>query len=125
MRISDWSSDVCSSDLGGFFEFDDQLLRNAGKIADIPGIIVHGRYDVVCPIQNAWDLHKAWPKAELAIYAASGHSAFAPANVDALVRATDGFARLTLAAVGTTTVARLRCSAERPGPPPHPPPPTH
>src|SRR3546814_1307552 len=72
---------------GGFFEFDDQLLRNAGKIADIPGIIVHGRYDVVCPIQSAWDLHKAWPKAELAISAASGHSAFEPENVDALVRA--------------------------------------
>src|SRR3546814_7562186 len=76
---------------GGFFEVDDQLLRDVGKIADIPGIIVHGRYDVVCPVQNAWDLHKAWPKAELAISPASGHSAFEPENVDALVRATDGF----------------------------------
>ncbi|HVI60316.1 MAG TPA: prolyl aminopeptidase [Luteimonas sp.] len=77
---------------GGFFEADDQLLRDAPKIADIPGIIVHGRYDVVCPVQNAWDLHKAWPKAELAISPASGHSAFEPENVDALVRATDAFA---------------------------------
>ncbi|MEP6633528.1 MAG: prolyl aminopeptidase, partial [Luteimonas sp.] len=60
---------------GGFFEVEDQLLRDANRIADIPGVIVHGRYDVVCPIQNAWDLHKAWPKADLMISPASGHSA--------------------------------------------------
>jgi len=77
---------------GGFFEADDQLLRDAHKIADIPGVIVHGRYDVVCPIQNAWELHKAWPKSELMVSAASGHSAFEAENVDALVRATDRFA---------------------------------
>ena len=57
----------------GFFEVDDQLLRDAYRIAGIPGIIVHGRYDVVCPVQNAWDLHQAWPKAELVITPASGH----------------------------------------------------
>jgi proline iminopeptidase len=77
---------------GGFFEVEDQLLRDAHRIADIPGMIVHGRYDVVCPIQNAWDLHKAWPKAQLHISPASGHSAYEPENVDALVRATDRFA---------------------------------
>jgi proline iminopeptidase len=76
---------------GGFFEVEDQLLRDAHRIANIPGVIVHGRYDVVCPIQNAWDLHKAWPKAKLEITPASGHSAFEAENVDALVRATDGF----------------------------------
>lgn len=76
----------------GFFEVDDQLLRDAHRIADIPGVIVHGRYDVVCPVVNAWDLHKAWPKAELMISPASGHSAFEAENVDALVRATDRFA---------------------------------
>jgi len=76
---------------GGFLEVEDQLLRDAHKIADIPGVIVHGRYDVVCPIQNAWELHKAWPKAELMISPTSGHSAFEAENVDALVRATDGF----------------------------------
>lgn len=76
----------------GFFEVDDQLLRDAGNIADIPGVIVHGRYDVVCPVQNATDLHRAWPKAELVITPASGHSAFEAENVDALVRATDSFA---------------------------------
>ena len=77
---------------GGFLEVDDQLLRDVEAIADIPGVIVHGRYDVVCPVQNAWDLHKAWPKAKLEISPASGHSAFEAENVDALVRATDGFA---------------------------------
>lgn len=77
---------------GGFFEVEDQLLRDAHRIADIPGVIVHGRYDVVCPIQNAFDLHKAWPKSELFVSAASGHSGFEAENVDALVTATDKFA---------------------------------
>ena len=76
----------------GFFECDDQLLRDMPRIAHIPGVIVHGRYDVVCPVQNAWDLHQAWPNAELMISPASGHSAFEPENIDALVRATDRFA---------------------------------
>lgn len=77
---------------GGFFEVEDQLLRDAERIADIPGVIVHGRYDVVCPLQNAWDLNEVWPKAELVITPTSGHSAFEAENVDALVQATDGFA---------------------------------
>jgi proline iminopeptidase len=77
---------------GGFFDEENQLLRDVARIADIPGVIVHGRYDVVCPIQSAWELHKAWPKAELMISPTSGHSAFEPENVDALVRATDSFA---------------------------------
>lgn len=77
---------------GGFFETENQLLRDAHRIADIPGVIVQGRYDVVCPAQSAWELHKAWPKAELVITPASGHSAFEPENIDALVRATDRFA---------------------------------
>ncbi|VXB92232.1 Proline iminopeptidase [Luteimonas sp. 9C] len=76
----------------GFFEVDDQLLRDAYRMVDIPGVIVHGRYDVVCPVQNAFDLHQVWPKAELVVTPASGHSAFEAENVDALVRATDRFA---------------------------------
>ena len=76
----------------GFFDADDQLLRDVGRIADIPGVIVHGRYDVVCPVANAWDLHKAWPKAELVISPTAGHSAFEAENIDALIRATDKFA---------------------------------
>lgn len=77
---------------GGFFEHDDQLLRDAHKIADIPGVIVHGRYDVVCPIQSAFDLHAAWPKSELVVSPGSGHSAFEAENASALVEATDRFA---------------------------------
>jgi proline iminopeptidase len=77
---------------GGFFESEDQLLRDAGRIRHIPGVIVHGRYDVVCPLQNAWDLHRVWPEAELVVTPTSGHSAFEAENTDALVRATDRFA---------------------------------
>lgn len=72
---------------------DNQILRDAGRLADIPGIIVQGRYDVVCPMQSAWDLQRAWPTAELQIIPDAGHSAFEPGIVDALVRATDSMAR--------------------------------
>jgi proline iminopeptidase len=75
----------------GFFEVDDQLLRDADKIRHIPGVIVHGRYDVVCPVQNATDLHAVWPEAKLVISPASGHSAFEAENTAALVEATDLF----------------------------------
>lgn len=76
---------------GGFFEVQDQLLRDASRLADIPGTIVHGRYDVVCPLANAWDLHRAWPQARLRICPTSGHSAFEPEIASALVEATDGY----------------------------------
>jgi proline iminopeptidase len=76
---------------GGFFECDDQILRDIEAIRDIPAVIVHGRYDVVCPLDNAWDLHRAWPEAELQINADAGHSAFEPANRHALLEATDRF----------------------------------
>ena len=76
---------------GGFFEADDQLLRNASRLKDIPAVIVQGRYDVVCPARSAWDLHRAWPEADLRIVADAGHSAFEPGITDELVRATDRF----------------------------------
>jgi proline iminopeptidase len=76
---------------GGFFDVEDQLLRDAHRLAGIPGAIVHGRYDVVCPIQNAWELHKAWPGSRLAISPSAGHSAYEPENASALVEATDSF----------------------------------
>src|SRR5207342_3143440 len=76
---------------GGFFDADDQLLRDAHRIAGIPGVIVHGRYDVVCPVQNAWELHRAWPASKLVISPNSGHSAYEPENAAALVEATDSF----------------------------------
>lgn len=76
---------------GGFFEHDDQLLRDAHRIRHIPGTIVHGRYDVVCPVQNAWDLKKAWPEAQLHIAPTSGHSAFEPEIASLLVDATNAY----------------------------------
>ena len=50
-----------------------QLLRDAGKLKDIPGVIVHGRYDMPCPLKYAWQLAKAWPKADFHIIEAAGH----------------------------------------------------
>jgi proline iminopeptidase len=76
---------------GGFFDVEDQLLRDAHRLRGIPGVIVHGRYDVVCPIQNAWDLQRAWPDSKLVVSPTAGHSAFEPENASALVEATDGF----------------------------------
>lgn len=76
---------------GGFFEYDDQLLRNAYRLKDIPAVIVQGRYDVVCPARSAWDLHRAWPQADLRIVADAGHSAFEPGIAHELIEATDRF----------------------------------
>jgi len=70
----------------------DQLLRDAGRLRGIPGVIVHGRYDVICPLDNAWALHRAWPEAELRIVTPAGHAASEPGIVDALVTATQSFA---------------------------------
>lgn len=76
---------------GGFFEHDDQLLRNVERIRHIPAVIVQGRYDVVCPLRSAWDLHRAWPEADLRIVQDAGHSAFEPGNTHELLEATDRF----------------------------------
>lgn len=76
----------------GFLETDDQLLRDAGRIRRIPGVIVQGRYDVVCPMESAWALHRAWPEADLVITPDSGHSAFDAPNARTLIAATDRFA---------------------------------
>ena len=75
----------------GFFERDDQLLKNIDRIRHIPGVIVQGRYDVVCPMQSAWDLHQAWPEAEFIVSPDSGHSAYEPSNQHHLITATDRF----------------------------------
>jgi proline iminopeptidase len=76
---------------GGFFECDDQLLRDAYKLKNIPAVIVQGRYDVVCPMRSAWDLHRAWPEADLRIVPDAGHSAFEAGNTHELIEATDRF----------------------------------
>ncbi len=72
----------------GCFLEEDQILRNAHRLHGIPGTIVHGRYDVICPAENAWALHSAWPDADLRLVAEAGHAASEPGNIDALVRAT-------------------------------------
>ncbi|CAF0790012.1 unnamed protein product [Adineta steineri] len=76
---------------GAFMNDDEQLLKNADKIKDIPGVIVQGRYDVVCPARSAWDLHKVWPKGELHFVDAAGHSRKEPGIIHQLVIATDKF----------------------------------
>ena len=78
---------------GGFFEHDDLLLRNVDRIRKIPTVIVQGRYDVVCPLRSAWDLHRAWPEADLHIVQDAGHSAFEPGITHELLEATDRFGR--------------------------------
>jgi proline iminopeptidase len=74
---------------GGFMETDDQLLRDVARIRPIPAVIVQGRYDVVCPLERAWDLHRVWPEADLRIVPDAGHSAMEPGNLHELVSATD------------------------------------
>jgi len=77
---------------GGFFEREEQLLENVHRIRHLPGVIVHGRYDVCTPLRSAWDLHRAWPEAELRIVADAGHASSEPGILHELVSATDRFA---------------------------------
>lgn len=69
-----------------FFE-DNQLLNNADRLKDIPGYIIHGRYDMICPIKQAFDLHKAWPNSELFIVQGAGHAAGEAGISAALIKA--------------------------------------
>lgn len=71
----------------------NQLLRDAGRLAGIPGYIVHGRYDVICPVDQAYALHRAWPQAQLRVVPDAGHAASEPGIAEALVEATDALAR--------------------------------
>jgi proline iminopeptidase len=78
----------------GFFETEDQLLRNCDRIRHLPTVIVRGRYDVVCPMVSAWELHKALPEAEFIVVADAGHSMTEPGIRSALIAASDRFADL-------------------------------
>jgi len=78
----------------GFFPKDGWLLEQAQeKLKDIPGRIVHGRYDVVTPLSSAWALSKVWPSARLDVVSNAGHSSLEPGIVDKLIRATREFGR--------------------------------
>jgi proline iminopeptidase len=78
----------------GFFDSDNQIIARAGLLRDIPGVIIHGRYDLCTPVTIAWDLHRVWPEAELNIVADSGHAMTEPGIVEALMAATEKFKNL-------------------------------
>ncbi|MFT0533593.1 prolyl aminopeptidase [Castellaniella hirudinis] len=75
----------------GFME-EGQLLRDAHKLADIPGVIVQGRYDACTPARSAWDLHRAWPQADFHMIPDAGHAFDEPGILKQLLAATDRFA---------------------------------
>ena len=74
-----------------FFKTNNFLLEQAHKLKNIPGVIVHGRYDIVCPVKSAFDLHKVWPEAELHVIPDAGHAVDEPGILTALINATDRF----------------------------------
>ena len=75
----------------GFFESDGWILNNIHKIKNIPNVIIQGRYDVVCPMKSAWDLHKKWKKSNLIIIDAAGHSMLEKDIQNKLIEYTDRF----------------------------------
>jgi proline iminopeptidase len=77
----------------GFME-DDQLIRNVGRIRHLPAVIVQGRYDMVCPLVSADDLHHAWPEAEYTVVPDAGHSALEPSIRSRLIDAMERFKTL-------------------------------
>ena len=75
----------------GFFEKETQLLDDVDRIRHVPAVIVQGRYDVVCPMESAWALHRAWPEANFVVVPDAGHSALEAGTLHELVSATDRF----------------------------------
>lgn len=76
----------------GWFE-DGQLIRNAHRLKDIPGVIIQGRYDIATPAKTAWELHRAWPEAKFIMVPDAGHAVSEPGITHHLIEATDAFAR--------------------------------
>jgi len=101
----------------GFLESEDQLLRGVRRIRHIPAVIVQGRYDVVCPMMTAWDLHRAWPEADFRLVPDAGHSALEPGITHELVSATDRFARPAATRGGAAPGRRGRAPSRRAGSP--------
>jgi proline iminopeptidase len=77
----------------GFFDRDDQLLANAHKLHGIPGVIAHGRYDVVTPIRTAFELKAAWPEVDLRVVGDAGHAMTEPGIAHEIIEAAERFAR--------------------------------
>lgn len=80
--------------INNIFLSHNQILRDTYRLAEIPGIIVHGRYDVVCPIENAFELNRAWPISQLRIIPDCGHAAGEPGITNALIKSTMEIASL-------------------------------
>jgi len=79
---------------GTFFETDNHLLETVHRVRHIPGVIIHGRYDLVCPMRSAWDLHRAWPEADFSIVPNAGHAGLEPGIRTRLIQATEDFKRI-------------------------------
>jgi proline iminopeptidase len=79
----------------GFLDNEDQLIKSSSidKIRHIPAKIIQGRYDMICPVETAWELSKNWQEAELIIAPSSGHSAFEKEITHYLISATNEFSR--------------------------------
>ncbi|MEC7822268.1 MAG: prolyl aminopeptidase [Candidatus Neomarinimicrobiota bacterium] len=77
-----------------WFNSDNHLIENVDKIRHIPGVIIHGRYDIICPVIQAWDLHQAWPEADLHIIPDAGHSIFEEGIKNKILEYTDKFSNL-------------------------------
>lgn len=77
----------------GWFE-EGQLIRNAHRLKDIPGVIIQGRYDIATPAKTAWELHKAWPEAKFIMVPDAGHAVSEPGITHHLIEATDAFAEI-------------------------------
>ncbi|MFY1706991.1 prolyl aminopeptidase [Tritonibacter scottomollicae] len=77
---------------GGFLHMDGQILANMGRIAHIPGVIVQGRYDMICPPQSAYDIHKKWPNSDLIMVRNAGHALSEPGISAELVKTMDQLA---------------------------------
>lgn len=75
----------------GFLTSENQLLDGVERLRAIPAVIVQGRYDVVCPMTTAWELHRRWPEADFRVVGDAGHSAYEPGITAELVAATDRF----------------------------------
>lgn len=83
----------CHYFVNNCFLAPDQIIRDVARIRHIPGTIVQGRYDVVCPAASAWRLHRAWPQAQFRLIADAGHASSEPGICSALVEATDAVAQ--------------------------------
>ena len=77
-----------------WFSSNNHLIENVDKIRHIPGVIIHGRYDIICPVVQAWDLHQAWPEADLHIIPDAGHSIFEEGIKDKILEYTEKFSSL-------------------------------